>query len=450
MTGRVGALAPPLAVAAALAVAGCGGAPDGGPDATPGDATNVDAAPAAPDYVLFAPLSSTTTYLIDRAGEVVHTWASTARPGAAVYLLDDGGLLRAEELPSTVFRAGGIGGRIATYAWDGTPSWHYDYASATHHAHHDAIRLPDGHVLAIAWEVIADADALAAGRDPALLPATGSLWADHLVEIDPATDTIVWQWHAWDHLIQDRDPTAAGYGVVADHPELVDVNAGGRAQNDWTHVNAVAYRADLDQIVLSVHNLGEVWILDHGTTTAEAASHQGGRRGHGGDLLYRWGNPAVTGAGTAADQQLFAQHAAHWIDDGLPGAGHLLVFNNGSFATRPYSTVDELDLPVDADGGYDLAAGPIAPAAPSWRYVADPPEAMFAANISGAQRLPDGDTLICVGPDGRFLEVTDAGDTVWTYQYPGAMTSVFRATAYPATHPGLAGRDLAPTGPIAP
>jgi hypothetical protein len=101
----------------------------------------------------------------------------------------------------------------------------------------------------------------------------------------------------------------------------------GPVNPDWTHFNGVAYNADLDQIVLSVHSFSEIWIIDHSTTTGEAAGHKGGRSGKGGDLLYRWGNPRVYRAGTVKDQKLFSQHNAHWIPKGYPGEGHLLVFN---------------------------------------------------------------------------------------------------------------------------
>src|SRR5262249_36877966 len=97
---------------------------------------------------------------------------------------------------------------------------------------------------------------------------------------------------------------------------------------DWTHVNAVSYNPRFDQIMISVRETNEVWIIDHSTTTAEAAAHRGGKYGMGGDILYRWGNPRAYRAASVADQKLFAQHDAHWIPAGLPGEGNLLVFNN--------------------------------------------------------------------------------------------------------------------------
>ena len=62
------------------------------------------------------------------------------------------------------------------------------------------------------------------------------------------------------------------------------------------------------QIMLSVFEFSELWVIDHSTKTAEAAIHEGGRSGKGGDLLYRWGNPRAYRAGTVKDQKLFGQH----------------------------------------------------------------------------------------------------------------------------------------------
>jgi hypothetical protein len=202
----------------------------------------------------------------------------------------------------------------------------------------------------------------------------------------------------------------------------------------------------LDQIALSPLCLSEVWIIDHSTTKAEAAGHSGGQSGRGGDLLYRWGNPQAYRAGIAADRQLYAQHNVQWIAPGLAGAGDLLIFNNlaGTPEDLQYSTVLEIATPVNAQGTYDLTGPAYGPAAPVWMYQADPPTSFFGLNMSGAQRLPGGNTLISVGPLGKLFEVTAAGETVWEYQnpYPPSRPAVFHAVRYPVDYPGLA--SLAP------
>ena len=45
-------------------------------------------------YTLFAPIPALNTYLIDNEGKLVHSWASTFRPGLSVYLTETGNLLR--------------------------------------------------------------------------------------------------------------------------------------------------------------------------------------------------------------------------------------------------------------------------------------------------------------------------------------------------------------------
>ena len=247
------------------------------------------------DYYLFAPLSETTTYLINEAENIVFTWPSNYRPGQAVYLLENGNLLRTGNTGAGNLSAGGQGGIVEEIAQDGTVVWSFEYASDDYRLHHDIEPLPNGNVLMIAWELRTEAEAIASGRNPNQL-RDGELWPDTVIEIDPDTNSIVWEWHVWDHLVQDFDATKANYGVVADHPELIDLNYRGPGTRpggaDWNHTNSIDYNSEFDQILLSVHNFSEIWVIDHSTTTAEAAGHSGGNSGMGGDLLYRWGNPA--------------------------------------------------------------------------------------------------------------------------------------------------------------
>ena len=193
-----------------------------------------------------------------------------------------------------------------------------------------------------------------------------------------------------------------------------------RINPDWTHFNSVDYNAELDQVLVSVHDFSEIWILDHSTTTSEAAGHTGGKSGKGGDLLYRWGNPRVYRAGTVADQKLFAQHNAHWIPRGLPGEGHVLIFNNGPRRPDgPYSSVDEIIPPVDEKGRYPLKEGSACgPEKAYWSYSAPKKSDFYSSFISGAHRLPNGNTQICSGANGTVFEVTPDKKIVWKYLNP--------------------------------
>ena len=125
-------------------------------------------------------------------------------------------------------------------------------------------------------------------------------------------------------------------------------------------MNAIDYNPTLDQIVMSVRGNSELWVVDHSTTTAESASHSGGLRGKGGDLIYRWGNPLTYGAGTVSNQKYFEQHDVEWIKPDCPGAGNIMCFNNG--VNRNYSTIDEITPPVDADGNYTISTASLYPA----------------------------------------------------------------------------------------
>ena len=393
-------------------------------------------------YNLFGPIRSTTVYLMDNDGNFVHEWATDAQPAESVYLLEDGTLLYTGEAVNHTFIADGHGGIVQLIDWDGNVTWHYEYSSTTHLQHHDVEMLPNGNVLMVAWQMKTEAEALAAGRDPSLL-ADGELWPGSIIEVQPTGPTagdIVWEWHAWDHLIQDYDPTKDNYGVVADHPELIDLNYVFVPAADWFHANAVDYNAALDQIVLSSHGFSEIWVIDHSTTAAEVAGHTGGNSGMGGDLLYRWGNPLAYDSGTSTDQQLFHQHDAEWIGAGLPGEGNILIFNNGWMRPGPddYSSIVEIVTPVNPDGSYTLAPGSAyGPDEPVWIYTADPPTDFYAQNISGSQRLPNGNTLTCDGPEGHFYEVTTSGETVWEYDYEVEPDAVFRVERYAPDYPGL-------------
>ncbi len=392
-------------------------------------------------YTLFSPISSTTTYLIDIDGQVVHTWPSTHTTGSCVYLLEDGSILRPYYEENPIF-AGTFGGILQRIAWDGTVVWEYDYSTPTHMQHHDVEVLPNGNILMIAYQNKTYAEAIAAGRDPALMNGN-HLLPESIIEVEPVgthNGNIVWEWHLWDHLVQDFDSLKPNYGVVADHPELMDLNFVLNAHPDWIHANSVDYNEEFDQILISANNISEIFIIDHSTTTEEAAGHTGGNSGKGGDILYRWGNPQAYDAGDLSDKRFFYQHDARWIKEGEPGTGNILVFNNG--LGRPggsYSSVEEIVPPVDGSGNYSLVPGSAyGPSDPVWIY--SDPDNFMSGFMAGAQRQPNGNTLICEAGSGTLFEVTMTGDTVWTYlnPYPDTVYNiVFKVDRYAPDYPGL-------------
>jgi hypothetical protein len=478
--------------------------------------------------VLFEPPQSTESYLIDKEGRVVHIWQGQLNSMNS-YLLPNGHLIRLErdeDFPT--FAAGGQAGRIREYDWDGNLVWDFELANEKELLHHDIEIMPNGNILAISYHTLTPKEAIALGRDPKYIPKAG-IWADKIIEIEPVKPEggkIVWQWHMKDHFVQEFDPDKANYGVVAANPRKIDFNIhGGEEQSDKpkkseaerqaeldkmkelgnetsnatldnegsdiTHTNAISYNEALDQIVISVPELCEVFIIDHSTTSEEARGNTGGRWGHGGDLLYRWGNPANYGKGGKEDQILHFQHDVKWIREGYPGAGNLMVYNNDipdpkadydtpfkyfdsvsppDFAipvgkAGNHSAVHQWKAPTDPAGHYLLDSnGRFGPENPDETYKAPDVYSFYSAFISGAQRLENGNTLITQGMQGRLFEIDSENNIVWEYWVPykgnyklpdGSASQpmgpfifgVFRSTLYPMDYPAFSNRSIGPLNP---
>jgi hypothetical protein len=394
-------------------------------------------------FTLFSPEMSRYTYLINNKGETVHYWKSNYIQGIGSYLLENGSLLRTSLGPEAVFFHAITNG-IELFDWDGNRLWYFQYGNETHKLHHDIEPLPNGNILMTAFESKSKIDAINAGKNPNIPnDSWNGLWSDYIIEVKPNGSfdaDIVWEWHVWDHLIQDYDPLKENFGNVADHPELIDINFFsdfmelnfmGTKIIDFNHINSIDYNEDLDQILLSVRHFDEIWVIDHSTTTEQASAHSCGRYGKGGDLLYRWGNPQTYRAGGIDDQKLFCQHDARWISSGYPGEEDILMFSNGN--NRPgkkYSSVDEIFPPIDEYGNYNLTEGSsYEPDEPIWTYNCD----FYAEFLGGTERLSNGNTLICDGSRGSFFEVTSEKEIVWRYDnlFPYPITTKTRLKIFP-------------------
>jgi hypothetical protein len=425
-------------------------------------------------YTFFSPFSGTKAYLVDNCGELVNQWDRGTRPGLSAYFLENGLMLRTYKLdPLGPFTSASNAGGLELVDWDNNTLWQYEINSPTQLSHHDAVYMPNGNILVLTWELVYETELIELGRDPDEIAPEGFMWSEHILELEPLGQNeanIIWEWEIRDHYIQDFDATKLNYGVVSEHPELFNINlpelnsSNSNASRDWNHFNGIDYNPDLDQILISVRNSDEIWILDHSTTTAEAASHSGGLYGKGGDILYRWGNAAAYNRAPLSQQKLFGQHGAQWIGEGLEDAGKIILFNNGN--GRPgtdYSTGETLDPPQDANGGYPVpVTDPFGPEETQIIYGDQPSDWLYSPYLSNAQRLPSGNTLMNYGSLGTLLEISPEKEVLWEYVIPlvgdvpvpqGQTANnnwSFRAYRYPPDYSGLTGLDLSPNGTIEP
>ena len=358
-------------------------------------------------YILVNDAGANRVYIMDKEARLLHEWELTNNIGNDVFLLPNAQLLASLESDDPKIAYGGKGGRLQFVEQDGTVAWDFIYSTEEAETHHDAELLPNGNVIALVWEKRTEAEAAEAG-----FMMDSRVYPEAVIEVNPQTNEIVWEWHAWDHLIQDQDATKSNFGVVSDHPELIDLNyipkngTWPQAQGDLMHANAIAYDEVNDVIFVSVNFYSEVWVIDHSTTREEASGHSGGNYGKGGDLVYRFGNPEAyeNPMGT----RLF--HNQHFPNP-LKGTDHgkMFIFSNGNDVSQ--SRVYELQLPA----AFELTPNADNEPEVIWSFT-DPD--LYSPKVSGAIPLSNGNILITEGDYG-FWEVTRDKEVVWKFNAEG-------------------------------
>jgi hypothetical protein len=437
-------------------------------------------------YTLFG--TRGTSYLIDMEGQVVHTWPIGTNPR----LTEAGTLLDA---------VGGNPSNQNTWReldWNGNTVWQYSESRSNYHGHHDFAKiyntkLGDSTFIYIANKDLTSAQCLNAGCSPSNSYTNAQM--DAIVEVD-RKGNVIWEWWFFDHVVQDIDATKPTYGVIANTPGKIDLNIRGNpVKSDWMHCNSLDYNQELDLIVInSVH--GEFYVIDHGNTfiVNDAAASIALAATSAGDFKYRFGDPAKYDRGdppsvldnwekaTAGHKQLGGSHDIQWIKPGLPGEGNFLVFNNAEnlFELTPQSYIVEINPYKNSSGtitgsfvnppdaGYNVVNSPNPNLMKEkknvskqivWTFSSKNNTSFYSTIGSSAQRLANGNTLVCSMNDGHFFEVAP-GDTSIVWEYINPMTrdgikkvkkdnyptynGVFRAYRYTGDHPALAGHDLTP------
>ncbi len=448
-----------------------------------------------PGYNLFA--TGDKTYLIDMEGHIIHRWEYGFQP----ILLENGNIL--DVIKNTP------DGKPMFVELDRESNivWSYTEKRQDYIPHHDWKRIYNAKLgkyttLYIANKFITNEMAIEAGADTAK-STYDAAQVDAVVEID-MDGNIVWEWWFFDHIIQDFDSTKANYTgagkTIADYPGKININMPGRPlKKDWLHCNSIDYNPDTGQIMLNSVQ-GEFYIIDHDNTFFPDKPSESINKAasEAGDFLYRFGDPARYNQGdkpsiledwtasTSGHKQIGGSHHAHWIPRGLPGEGNILVFNNGQymFERTSQSYIYEINPYLNAEG--DISDDFVNPPEALyyvwkyedkdshkqkknisrqivWMYHSLSIQSFFSHIGSGAQRLPNGNTLICADVEGHFFEVTpgDADnypEVVWEYINPvisneiktvmkdgfPMRNSVFRLYRYDVDYPGLEGMDLSP------
>ena len=361
-----------------------------------------------------------TTYLIDNNENIVNEWEHNCKPVSISYLLPDSSVV----IPCTQDQVDGLGGggdsggRILKLSWEGEILWDDIFVEDYYQPHHDIEPLPNGNILFITYERKTFAEAVMLGREN----ISQEIWPSYILELQQvSTDSslIVWEWHLWDHTVQDIYPDLSNFGNIEENPGKLNINlgnlgGGGGASGDWIHLNSIDYNENLDLIAISSRKMNEFYFIDHSTTTLEAASDSGGNFNMGGDFVYRWGNPSNYNRGNGDDQILLSQHSVNWIPLNYPGGGDIILFNNRN--EELYSEVLQISTPVNSYSYAIHENNPHEPSSYSWRYG----DGSFFSNIqSGAFRLENGNTFIAIGNRSEFFEIDTTLSVVWEYEFNG-------------------------------
>jgi hypothetical protein len=334
--------------------------------------------------------------VLDMQGRIVHQWH---HPEGIQHLkLLENGHLLIQTLPTPdsgpLHEIGGSAGAMIELDRDGNTVWeHRDLTQ-----HHDYVRLANGNTVYLAWETIPKeiSDQIQGGYHNPEDPE--QMWGDVVREIDPAGN-LVTEWRSWEHLDFD-----------------LDVICPLESHKEWTHANSLEVLENGDWLI-SFRLTSTVVIVDRSS----------------GDIRWRWG---PTNAHPEHDKKFGPPALSHQHNAQMLPNGNVMVFDNGCHRRGgpSWSRIVEIDPAT-----YEF----------EWTYAGRTILEFYSFMVSGAQRLPNGNTLITEGASGRILEVTMGHVPVWEYISPwtvpsrfGPSPAVFRAYRYAPDDPRLAGYDF--------
>lgn len=318
--------------------------------------------------------------LINMNGHIVHTW-KTPYPTFTACLLENGnilaGLYTSEDPDGNrpgvgSFRMGGTLGYLVELDWDGNIVFsHKDLGM-----HHDFKKLHNGNYIYLVWDVLEQETIKKVRGGLKGTEHNGNIMCGDIIrEVDPQ-GKVVWEWHSAKHMDFDHDIIGPNY-----------------RRDEWSHLNSLWVCED-----------GDLMSSSRFTDMAFKISRKTG------EIIWRFGNAAYLDKETNTlelrntPNTFGGQHDVSIIPSGLPGAGNMLCYDNGfyKFVSRAVEVDMNTNTIVWQSTDSVVANGRVS----------------FSAFISGARRLPNGNTFICDGSDGRLYEVTKDREVVWEYNKP--------------------------------
>ena len=370
-------------------------------------------------YTLYSVAGTNKAFLIDTNNNVYKTWtmAANKKTNFSSYLIPGDTLVRTVSYTGNLIHNFYISGEVQKVDWNNNVVWDFIYSTDSTVLHHDIHPLPNGNVLMIALDVKTASQGTQLGASVSIFR-----YSDKIIEVHqtgPTTGTIVWEWKLWDHLCQDYDPAKNNYvSSISQNPQLININY--KNSSDFFHMNGLDYNAALDQITFSSYMFSEIFIIDHSTTTTEAAGHTGGNSGHGGDIIYRWGNPAAYETNGPIDFNVV--HNAHWLSSDDPYYPNYLCGFNNKGGAGGHSCVDVFCPPYDGYNYSKTQGQAFAPATYAWRYTAS-----CQSQVEGsAQQLPNGNSLVSLTTCTSIIEVNHNGTMLWSFHPGGEVTDAMR------------------------
>ncbi len=405
------------------------------PSVYPAGTTIYDPALAWNGYTVLSPLGTQAAIVIDMNGNIVKRWDGFVNSAGGPARVLPGGVV--------IGAAGANPPRqesleLVQRDFEGNVLWRFDrneqittrdgkmiWASRQHHDW-QLEDFPAGYYSPEATPRIEGSNMLVLTHTNRVQPKVApgvTLEDDRIIEIS-RDGKIVWEWVASDHIDEFLFDKSARE-VIASTPGF---NAA-RGAFDWLHINSATYvgpnhwyeegdrRFTPNNVIISSRQASIVAIV-----------------ARDGSIVWQIGPDFSASPELRAIRQIIGQHHAHLIPKGLPGAGNLMVFDNGGASGYGSPT----SIALNGQGIYVRPTSRVLEIDPVtlklvWSYTAS---TFFATNISGAQRLPNGNTLVTEGPGGRLFEVTREGKIVWEYISPlftGAQpsNSVYRAYRVP-------------------